>query len=197
MAASAIRDITQLSPVMQRGAAEFLKRCQAAGLPVLITETYRTPERQKELYAQGRTAPGAVVTWTTTSPHMYRCAFDICRNIKGQEWDDSDNFYAKCGAIWQGMGGVWGGSWTPQDKPHMEFTDGKQYSWFAAGNKLPDTTRMKWETAESPALTKDDVTKAIAVLVQRGIIASPDYWAANYGKLQYLDRLIVNMANWK
>ena len=30
----------------------------------------RTPERQAELYAQGRTKPGQVVTWTLTSKHF-------------------------------------------------------------------------------------------------------------------------------
>lgn len=30
----------------------------------------RTPERQAELYAQGRTKPGQIVTWTLTSKHF-------------------------------------------------------------------------------------------------------------------------------
>lgn len=30
----------------------------------------RTPERQRQLYAQGRTAPGPIVTWTKTSNHF-------------------------------------------------------------------------------------------------------------------------------
>jgi peptidoglycan L-alanyl-D-glutamate endopeptidase CwlK len=30
----------------------------------------RTPERQAELYAQGRTKPGAIVTWTLRSNHF-------------------------------------------------------------------------------------------------------------------------------
>ena len=43
-------------------------------------------------------------------------------------------------------------------------------------------------------LPRETVLAAIGVLVSHGVINSPDYWAANYGKLQYLDRLIVNMA---
>lgn len=35
-----------------------------------VNEGVRTPERQKELYAQGRTKPGAKVTWTLTSNHF-------------------------------------------------------------------------------------------------------------------------------
>lgn len=34
-----------------------------------VLEGVRTPERQRELYAQGRTKPGKKVTWTLTSNH--------------------------------------------------------------------------------------------------------------------------------
>ncbi|MCL2352610.1 MAG: hypothetical protein FWC55_08785 [Firmicutes bacterium] len=40
------------------------------------------------------------------------------------------------------------------------------------------------------------VLEAIAELARRGVIGSPEYWEANYGKTQYLDRLIVNMAEY-
>ncbi len=35
-----------------------------------VIEGVRTPERQKALYAQGRTKPGQVVTWTLKSNHF-------------------------------------------------------------------------------------------------------------------------------
>lgn len=35
-----------------------------------VNEGVRTPARQKELYAQGRTKPGKVVTWTLKSNHF-------------------------------------------------------------------------------------------------------------------------------
>jgi len=35
-----------------------------------VLEGVRTPQRQQELYAQGRTKPGPVVTWTLTSNHF-------------------------------------------------------------------------------------------------------------------------------
>lgn len=35
-----------------------------------VNEGVRTPERQKELYAQGRTKPGKKVTWTLNSNHF-------------------------------------------------------------------------------------------------------------------------------
>jgi len=35
-----------------------------------VGEGVRTPARQKELYAQGRTRPGPIVTWTLNSNHF-------------------------------------------------------------------------------------------------------------------------------
>lgn len=35
-----------------------------------VNEGVRTPQRQKKLYAQGRTEPGKKVTWTLTSNHF-------------------------------------------------------------------------------------------------------------------------------
>jgi len=37
-----------------------------------VLEGVREPARQKALYAQGRTAPGQIVTWTLTSNHFKR-----------------------------------------------------------------------------------------------------------------------------
>ena len=36
----------------------------------MVIEGVRTPERQRALYAQGRTKPGRIVTWTLRSRHL-------------------------------------------------------------------------------------------------------------------------------
>ena len=56
------RRIEDLHPDLQPICREFLKRAEDAGIDVLITCTYRSNEEQDQLYAQGRTAPGPVVT---------------------------------------------------------------------------------------------------------------------------------------
>lgn len=56
------RKIEDLHPDLQPIAREFLRRCNVAGLDVLITCTYRSNEEQNQLYAQGRTKPGRIVT---------------------------------------------------------------------------------------------------------------------------------------
>ena len=44
---------------------------------VIVVEGVRTEKRQQELYAQGRTKPGKVVTWTMNSKHIDGLAVDL------------------------------------------------------------------------------------------------------------------------
>ncbi len=119
----ACRDIKELSPLAQIACNLFLDECKKAGLNVLITETYRSQNRQNWLYEQGRTRAGNIVTWTKNSRHTSRLAWDICKNVKGQEYSDSA-FFAKCGEVAKGLGITWGGIWSTPDKPHFEITNG-------------------------------------------------------------------------
>ena len=61
--------------------AHMVARLQVAmdalGHPIIIVETFRTQDRQDELYAQGRTTPGARVTWTLSSRHAEGRAVDV------------------------------------------------------------------------------------------------------------------------
>ena len=130
------RDINQLAPVAQTACNLFMSKCKEAGLNVLITETIRTQERQNYLYCQGRTVAQATakgiskdfatkycnpkanrVTWTLSSNHKTGMAWDICKNIKGQEYSDK-SFFEKAGKIAKELGIEWGGTWTsPPDTP--------------------------------------------------------------------------------
>lgn len=117
-----IRDISALLPNAQRACNLFMAECKRQGLNVLITETYRTQERQDYLYAQGRTRKGNKVTWTKYSRHTSRRAWDICKNLKGHEYSDTEFFY-KCGEIARELGITWGGDWTSPDMPHFEVSE--------------------------------------------------------------------------
>ena len=114
----AVRDINELLPIAQKACRLFLSECEKEGLDVLITETYRSQQRQDELYAQGRSKPGKKVTWTKNSRHTSRLAWDICKNKKGEEYSDSA-FFASCGAIAKRLGITWGGNWKTPDRPHL------------------------------------------------------------------------------
>ena len=132
------RDIKQLNPVAQKACNLFMEECKKAGLKVLITETYRSQARQDYLYAQGRTRAGNVVTWTKSSRHTSRMAWDICKNVKGQEYSDA-KFFEQCGAIAKKLGITWGGTWSTPDKPHFEVTA----SWKAPVTSKPTNTELE------------------------------------------------------
>ena len=120
------RDIGELTPNAQKACNLFMAECKRQGLNVLITETYRSQERQDYLYAQGRTRAGKKVTWTKSSRHTSRRAWDICKNVKGAEYSDSE-FFKKCGEIAKGFNITWGGDWKTPDTPHFEISENWSY----------------------------------------------------------------------
>lgn len=97
-----------------------------------VIEGRRTLARQKELYAQGRTKPGAKVTWTLKSKHIDGKAVDCVTIINGAvDWKSCDRI-AK--AMLQaskelGIPIRWGADWDGDgvarekgegDSPHFE-----------------------------------------------------------------------------
>lgn len=117
----AVTSIDQLTPKTREKCQEFLDRCDQEGLRVSITESYRPQERQNMLFEQGRTRPGMIVTWTKSSMHTKRRAFDICQDLPGHAYDDED-FFRRCAEIGKQVGLSPGYYWEGhQDKPHFEY----------------------------------------------------------------------------
>lgn len=56
------RDPTLLHPTFRKALQQVLAALQAEQIPFRLFEGFRYPERQVELYAQGRTKPGGIVT---------------------------------------------------------------------------------------------------------------------------------------
>lgn len=135
------RSIDELSKVAQKACRLFLEECQRQGLKVLITETYRSQERQNELYKQGRTASGKVVTWTKYSRHTSRRAWDICQNVKGQEYSNT-TFFRRCGEIARSLGIIWGGDWSTPDMPHFEV----DANWSYEEDPMTEEERKKYNS---------------------------------------------------
>jgi len=101
--------------------ASFKDAMADAGLPVRIGEVRRTAERQRQLYAQGRTAPGPVVTWTLHSKHIRGRAFDFDFVRAGDQEDDEA--WDIAGEVGGRLGLTWGGEWGVQDLRHFELPD--------------------------------------------------------------------------
>ena len=170
------RDINDLREDVRGAVRIFLARCEAAGLNVLIANTLRDNEYQAKLYAQGRTTPGTIVTNSkTTTFHGAGLAFDICRNVKGHEYDDL-SFFSDCGKIGKEIGFSWGGDWKSfVDRPHFQWdNDGKagyknapEMGIGAAYNNLQNKAGLADDTMSYLAKYKYgiDLIKKIGVIV--------------------------------
>lgn len=150
------RDISELTPKAQKACNLFLEECKRQGLNVLITETYRSQERQNYLYEQGRTRAGNKVTWTKNSRHTSRRAWDICKNVKGKEYSDSA-FFKKCGKIAKSFGITWGGDWSTPDTPHFEIAENWEYEEKKTVEELMSVNDIVWELAERGIITDKEL----------------------------------------
>jgi peptidoglycan L-alanyl-D-glutamate endopeptidase CwlK len=126
------RAIADLIPPVADRAFQFLELCEAQGLDILITCTYRDFEAQERLYAQGRAVPGPIVTWARAgdSWHNWRRAFDFVPlragkpvwSIRGHDKD----LWILAGRLGQSVGLEWGGEWTRHpDYPHFQDKTGR------------------------------------------------------------------------
>lgn len=106
---------------LERWLAAARAWCQGRGLQILVYETFRTAERQVYLFAQGRTRPGAVITYTLDSSHEYGLAADwVPLRLMGGHWvqDWSHETYAAVyAAVPPGQFGLETFSW---EKPHVQ-----------------------------------------------------------------------------
>ena len=64
------RSLDNLKGVHPKLVAIVLEAISDTEVDFMVIEGVRSYERQKQLYAQGRTAPGMVVTWTMDSKHF-------------------------------------------------------------------------------------------------------------------------------
>ncbi|EOV4146767.1 M15 family metallopeptidase [Yersinia enterocolitica] len=98
----------------------------------IVIEGVRTVSRQQQLYAQGRTTPGKVVTWTMKSKHIDGNAVDL---LPVTGWDNLASFKAVSKAMFQaaselGVKITWGADWNGNgiqekgetDSPHFEIS---------------------------------------------------------------------------
>jgi len=89
----------------------------------MVVEGLRTKQRQQQLYAQGRTSKGPIVTWTLNSKHIDGLAVDLAPVVNGKiDWSDSKKFDAIAKAIFMAAAelGVkirWGADWNQNGRP--------------------------------------------------------------------------------
>ncbi len=121
------RSLMTLAPGFRRRVAAMLKDMEVRGFDPMISEGFRSDERQAWLYGFGRDwADEDRQTPVTNAPtgehswHRYGLAVDVISKSKG--WDAPTKFWNALDAAAARQSLSWGGLWNKfPDKPHVQF----------------------------------------------------------------------------
>lgn len=168
-----MRDMTALHPVLQKKAAVLKEECKKQGIFIQFSECLRTKAEQDALYAQGRTAPGNIVTnakgSTYSSQHQWGIAVDFYLDMdvngngtkKDDAFNNSTGLFERVGAIAKSVGLGWGGYWTSiKDRPHLYLPD-----WGSTTTRLkqlyatPEQFMQTWKDGKVTATAVQEVNK--------------------------------------
>jgi peptidoglycan L-alanyl-D-glutamate endopeptidase CwlK len=144
---------TDLLPLVQERANAVIAEMKRRGHAVRIVEGYRTLERQTELYNQGRTTRGAIVTNAKAgeSLHNYGVAVDFVFRREG--YNASEYLWQLLGKVGKDQGFEWGGDWQGFiDRPHFELKQGYTLKDF-------QNNRVDWSKWDSDTMTDMTISK--------------------------------------
>lgn len=106
----AISDMDLLAPWFREKVEQLIKNAADQGTELVVTETYRSSERQQQLFDQGKTQ------LRTVGVHHYGLACDFAKMIDGKmNWGGDWNFMVTLCAT---VGLISGADWGQPDKPH-------------------------------------------------------------------------------
>lgn len=154
---------------------KFLALCKEAGLNVKVTQTVRDDAYQKYLVSRGYASEKA----TRPTFHSVKAglAFDICKNVRGHEYDDA-TFFALCGQIGKQVGFSWGGDWRKfPDRPHFQWDNHLKWtgSMILAGKYPPEMEEY---------MTQAEFNKMMdTYLAQKRAEKNPSTWAKDTWEL--------------
>jgi peptidoglycan L-alanyl-D-glutamate endopeptidase CwlK len=139
-------DDERVHPIARRKFKAVLQDVRGHGLPLLVWEVYRSRERQRMLYAQGRTDAQLLKAgytmqeieryraagYTASKPkvthaktpryHGRGLAMDCCWLVNGKPtWDVDMDWWQTYGRAAKAHGLVWGGDWKMKDLPHVQY----------------------------------------------------------------------------
>lgn len=116
----------KLDPEFRRKLDVFEAKLRENGIHVKLVSGYRSHEEQDQLYAQGRTMPGKIVTKARGgySWHNFGLAADYAFVKDGRlTWNGP---WSQFGRIARICGLEWGGDFRKfPDRPHVQLTKGK------------------------------------------------------------------------
>ena len=128
---SRISDPELLEPITRDLVEGIIAAAEEQGFDLMIFETYRSQERQEQLFLQGATQLRKV------GVHHFGLACDIVKSVNGEPSWKGD--FSIVGQLAQSAGLVWGGNWGNPcihhsfiDQPHVQrCTIARQTSLFA------------------------------------------------------------------
>jgi peptidoglycan L-alanyl-D-glutamate endopeptidase CwlK len=139
------KNIATLNPEVQPLARQLIEQAVAAGIHAKVISGHRTYVEQDELYAQGRTKKGPIVTKARGgySNHNFGLAFDIgIFSTDGKTYHGEHKDYKRVGEIGEKLGLEWGGRWKFVDEPHFQYNP-----------KALTIAQMRERTAKGQSLT--------------------------------------------
>jgi peptidoglycan L-alanyl-D-glutamate endopeptidase CwlK len=126
-------NIATLHPRVRPFARALIEKAAGQGIIIKVTSATRSFAEQDELFAQGRTKPGPIVTKVRGgfSNHNFGIAVDITI-FKGSTDPEKAKtpvfespLYKAIGALGTDLGLEWGGNWTSfKDEPHFQLRPG-------------------------------------------------------------------------
>jgi hypothetical protein len=96
-------DINLLEPTTRQKVLDIIADADSHGIKLMIFETYRSNERQEQLFQQG------VTKLRTVGVHHYGLACDIVKDINGEPSWKGD--FSLLGQLAHEHGLIWGGDW--------------------------------------------------------------------------------------
>lgn len=196
--AKSVATLAGLMPVVREAAEKLIERCYNRGINIRITQGLRTIAEQNELYAQGRTKPGKIVTNAQGghSNHNYGVAIDFVLLAGGYDTHadkngDNQSDWMEVVDEAKKLGFAWGGDWASfTDLPHFEMTFGISTAQYRAGKKPTqaqvEAARAKIAAGDEEAMTIqekiafDALTAKAAALEARAATLEAIVAALNY-----------------
>ena len=142
-------EVTGLHPVVAEKQNQLVERARKSGIKIVITEGYRSEERQDELFEQGRSTAGQIVTSARggESYHNYGLAIDFAIRVSEDKviWDidydgngNGKSDWMEIVDIAKELGFEWGGDWISfPDYPHLQYDFGYSIAELKRGKRPP------------------------------------------------------------
>ena len=115
--------LKKVHPELAKRITFLIQALANEGYTIEVVQGLRTFAEQDELFKQGRSKPGQIVTRAKggQSNHNYGLAVDLCPFVNGKpQWNDNQGFF-RIGVEAARLGLEWGGGWKKFiDKPHVQ-----------------------------------------------------------------------------